>query len=169
MDFKIVTDPMAVNQALFEVTHGLYIATANLGKPNGQCLDALMQVTNNPPQISFCMNKRSYTSEMVSATGIVAINVIDRDDDGKMDIIKRFGFQSGRNVDKFADFPFEPGVLGAPIIPGAKAFYECRVKPELSVDLGTHTLYIASIERAGVREQGEPFTYYEYRKIKMKK
>lgn len=92
------------------------------------------------------------------------LNTIDREDSEAADVVRRFGFQSGRNVDKFADFPYEEGENGAPILPDAKAFYECTVLPEFTVDLVTHTLFVASVDRAGTKEDGEPLTYNEYRK-----
>ncbi len=169
-EFKITTDSGGLNQALFEVTHGLYVLTAVRGgratghSPNGQCLDAAMQITNAPPRIAIGVGKKSLTHEMIVETGKFMLNTIDREDSEAADVVRRFGFQSGRNVDKFADFPYEEGENGAPILPDAKAFYECTVLPEFTVDLVTHTLFVASVDRAGTKEDGEPLTYNEYRK-----
>lgn len=164
MNFEIVNDQANLNQALFQVTHGLYILTAKTGRPNGQCLDALMQVTNAPPRIAVGVGNKSLTHEMIAETGLFVVNVLDRDDPHKVDKIKHFGFQSGRKVDKFANLSYEPSEKGIPILPDAKAFYECEVIKELTVDLKTHSLFIADVKRAGTRSQGEPLTYNEYRK-----
>lgn len=168
MDFKVVDDNAGLNQALFSVTHGLYILTANRGKPNGQCIDSLMQVTNMPPRICMCIGKKSLTCEMIAEVGQFAVNAIDRMSENWMEEVKLFGFQSGRKVDKFASYPYEEGKNGAPILPHAKAFYECTVIPEMSRDLETHMLYVSSVDLAGTREQGEPLTYNEYRAVKFK-
>jgi len=49
MGFSVITDVPGIKQALFQITHGLYILTAaHEGRLNGQCLDALMQVTSEP-------------------------------------------------------------------------------------------------------------------------
>lgn len=163
--FKITTDSGGLNQALFEVTHGLYVLTAvRGGKSNGQCLDAAMQITNAPPRITIGVGKKSLTHEMILETGEFVLNAIDREDPSAADVVRRFGFQSGRDVDKFADFTYEKGENGAPILPDTKAFYECTVLPEFTVDLETHTLFVASVDRAGTKEEGEPLTYNEYRK-----
>jgi len=106
---------------------------------------------------------------MIAESGVFAANVIDREFDGAYDDVKRFGFQGGRKVDKFADRTHEIGELGAPILPESKAFYECRVMGELTQDLGTHSLYVADVVRAGTRDAGEPLTYNEYRKVMKKK
>jgi len=170
MAFSVVNDVADLNQALFQVTHGLYILTAeHEGRLNGQCLDALMQVTSAPPRIAIGINKRSLTHEMIATTGRFVANVLDREDEHCPEVIRHFGFQSGRTVDKFAETPHELSKNGIPILPEAKAFYECRVIPEMTQDLGTHTLFVALVERAGTRDDGEPLTYNEYRKTMRKR
>ena len=164
MTFDVVTKARELNQALFSVTHGLYIVTAaSAGHLNGQCLDALMQVTNAPPRIAIGIGKQSLTHEMIAKTGQFVVNVLDREDKQCPEVIKHFGFQSGRTVDKFVDISYKLGENGAPILPDAKAFYECRVLLEMTLDLETHSLFVAAVERAGIREQGKPLTYNEYR------
>ena len=164
MAFTVATDSGKLNQALFQVTHGLYILTAASGdRLNGQCLDALMQVTNAPPRIAIGVNKGSLTHEMIAETGQFVVNVLDREDQRCPEVIKHFGFQSGRTVDKFEDIAYELGKTGIPILPNAVAFYECRALPEMTLDLETHSLFVAEVERAGTREEGKPLTYNEYR------
>jgi flavin reductase (DIM6/NTAB) family NADH-FMN oxidoreductase RutF len=169
MDFRIAEDIAGINQALFQVTHGLYVLTSAAGgRINGQCLDALMQVTNMPPRVAIGVGKRSLTHEMIAASGLFVANVIDRQDGECFNCVKHFGLQSGRKVEKFESCSYELGTLGAPVLSCAKAFYECRVVPEMTLDLGTHSLFVGAVVRAGSREQGEPLTYNEYRKA-MKK
>lgn len=168
MDFDVVTDAAGLNQSLFQVTHGLYILTSLDGdRLNGQCLDALMQVTNMPPRIAIGVGKRSLTHEMITKSGIFVANVIDREDKTCYDKVKHFGFQSGRKVDKFADskFPYERGELGAPVLIESKAFFECRVDGGLTLDLKTHTLFMADVVCAGTRDAGDRLTYNEYRRV----
>lgn len=165
MDFTIAKEDKDLHQALFNITHGLYIVTATRGgRHNGQCVDALMQVASHPPRIAVSMRKTSLTYEMVCSTGFFTVNVLCRDDASCQEKIKHFGLQSGRQIDKFKDIPFTLGENGTPIIPEALAFFECRVITAKAVDLGTHTLFIAEITRAGYKPAGDPLTYCEYRK-----
>ena len=83
-------------------------------------------------------------------------NLEGREDGGCYDCVRHFGMQSGRKVDKFADRPHERGELGAPILTCAKAFYECRVMPEKTLDLGTHSLFVGQVIRAGTRRGIRP-------------
>ena len=165
MTYRTVAGGAEINQALFQVTHGLYIVTVRSEERiNGQCLDALMQVTNVPPRIAIGMGKRSLTHDMVMASGRFAVSVLDQENPDSASTIRRFGFQSGRDVDKFADFAHEDTPEGIPILPDAVAVYECTVLPEMTIDLGTHTLFVASVDLAGTREGGVPLTYNEYRR-----
>lgn len=165
MDFNIAGDAAGINKSLFQITHGLYILTAMRGeRRNGQALDALMQVTNMPSRVAIGVGLRNFTHDMIRETGLFTINVLDREDPAVYDRVKHFGFQSGKNVDKFASVNFETGANGLPILPEAKAFFECRVIPEKTIDLQTHTIFIGLVERSGVRAAGEPLTYNEYRK-----
>ena len=164
-DFTFVTDNAGLNEALFRVTHGLYIVTARSeDRINGQCLDALMQVTNMPPRMTIGIGMKSLTYEMIAASGRFVVSVLDREDEDGPAVIRRFGFQSGRTVDKFDGFPHELTADGIPYLENAVAVYECTAIPEMTVDLKTHALFVASVDRAGTREGGEPLTYNEYRK-----
>ena len=165
MPFTFVTDNASLNQALFQVTHGLYVLTARSGsRINGQCLDALMQVTNMPPRMVIGIGVKSLTHEMIAESGRFAVSVLDRENESCPDVIRRFGFQSGRDVDKFSGFPHETTEEGIPYLSDAVAIYECTVIPEMTVDLKTHSLFVASVDRAGTREGGDPLTYNEYRR-----
>lgn len=164
MAFSYVTEPGPINVALFQVTHGLYILTSKAGTQiNGQCLDALMQVTNAPPRVVIGVGNKSLTHDMICESGQFSVSVLDRGNAACGDIVRRFGFQSGRDVDKFAGFEHELNEQGIPFLPDAVAVYTCTVIREKTVDLGTHSLFVASVDRAGTRGDGEPLTYNEYR------
>jgi len=165
MTFTYAAEVQAVNQALFQVTHGLYVLSATLAdRKNGQCLDALMQVTNAPPRIAIGVGKRSLTHEMIEQSGRFVVSVLDRTNSACPEIIRRFGFQSGRDADKFDGFAHKLTENGIPYLPDAIAVFECSVLREKTTDLSTHSLFVGSVDRAGTREGGEPLTYNEYRK-----
>ena len=89
-------------KALFKIGYGLYVLTANDGvKDNGCIINTVMQVTSNPCQIAIAVNKLNYTNKMIQNTKKFNISVLS--ENTKFEIFKHFGFQSGRDVDKFAD------------------------------------------------------------------
>ena len=88
---------------MFNISYGLYVLTANLdGKDNGCIINTVTQVTSDPNQISIAVNKLNHTRDMIAASKKFTASIISQNAD--FELFKRFGFQSGKNVDKFAGF-----------------------------------------------------------------
>jgi len=130
--------------ALFKIGYGLYVLTANEnGKDNGCIINTVMQVTSNPCMIAIAVNKQNYTNEMVSRTR--KFNISTLAEGVNFDLFKRFGFQSGREVNKFDGF-FDTkrsnnGVLY--ITQNTNSYMSAYVQQE--IDLGTHTMFIGQL------------------------
>ena len=91
-------------EAMYKLGYGLYVLTAKTadGKDNGCIINTAIQVTTTPNRISICVNKANYTHDIIHETGEFNISIIS--EKASFDLFKHFGFQSGRDVDKFADF-----------------------------------------------------------------
>ena len=88
--------------ALFKIGYGLYVITSNDGKKdNGLIVNTVTQVTNTPNRLAVTINKANYSHHVIKQTGVMNINCLTVDAPFK--VFEVFGFQSGRNVDKFAD------------------------------------------------------------------
>lgn len=86
--------------ALFRIGYGLYVLTTNDGrKDNGCIVNSVMQVTSNPLRVAVCVNKQNYSCGTILETLKMNINCLSVD--ATFDVFKRFGFQSGKTVDKF--------------------------------------------------------------------
>ena len=147
--------------ALFKIGYGLYVLTANDGlKDNGCIINTVMQVTSNPCQIAVAVNKQNYTNEMIRKTRKFNVSVLS--ENTKFDIFKHFGFQSGKNVDKFADFTDTKrspnGLLY--ITKDTNAFMSAYVQQE--IDLSTHTLFISQIVASEILSEVPTVTYDFY-------
>lgn len=148
-------------KALFNISYGLYVLTANLdGKDNGCIINTVTQVTSEPNQISIAVNKSNYTRDMIAASKKFTASIISQAAD--FELFKRFGFQSGRDADKFAGFfDTQRGANGTLIITaGTNAFISAYVTQE--IDLGTHSLFIASITDMDVLSDTPAATYSYY-------
>ena len=150
-------------KALFKVGYGLYVLSAyENGKDNGCIINTVMQVTSDPCMIAIAVNKLNYTNEMISRTRKFNISIIA--EGAGFDLFKRFGFQSGRDKDKFADF-FDTkrspnGVLY--ITQNTNSYMSAYVQQE--IDLGTHTLFIAQLVGAECLSDIPTVTYDFYQK-----
>lgn len=157
-------DPKAMQAALFKISYGLYIVTSVKGeKINGQCANTVFQVTSEPMRVAIGINKSNLTHEFIQESGLVGITVLGEDGH---DLVRRFGYSTGREKDKFADLEYIRGGSGVPVITGGVAFLEAKINREKSVDVGTHTLFIADIMDGGIIEDREPMTYAYFRKTK---
>ena len=149
------------NKVLFNIGYGLYVLTANEGeKDNGCIINTVMQVTSDPLQIAIAVNKKNYTNEMIQRTKKFNVSILD--ESSKFEIFKHFGFQSGRDVDKFASFydtkRSPNGVLY--ITQNTNSYMSAYVKQE--IDLGTHTLFIAQLVAAEILSEEPTVTYTYY-------
>ena len=148
------------NKAMFKIGYGLYILTAKDGeKDNGCVINTAIQVTSTPNRISVTVNKQNYTHDMIMKTGVFHVSILS--EKATFDVFKHFGFQSGRDVDKFADYKdatrSENGLYY--VTGDTNAYISGKVINTL--DLGTHTMFIADVTDAEVLAD-VPTTSYDY-------
>jgi len=147
-------------KALFNIGYGLYVVTSNDGtKDNGLIVNTVTQVTNTPNRVAVTINKQNYSHHVIKQTGIMNLNCLSTE--ATFEIFERFGFHSGRNTDKFANFQTFRSANGLIYLPRCvNAFMSLKV--EQYVDLGTHGMFICSITEARVLSHVETMTYSYY-------
>ncbi len=151
-------------KAMYKLSYGLFVCTAVRGdKKNGCITNTAIQVASDPNRISIAINKANYTHDMIKDTGLCNISVLSTE--ASFDIFKHFGFQSGRDVDKFApDFPADSYAIAENGIPyiktGTNAYFSLKVEKE--VDLGSHTLFICEPTEMVVLSDASSCTYEYY-------
>ncbi len=153
--------------ALFNIGYGLYVITSNDGKKdNGLIVNTVTQVTNTPNRLAVTINKENYSHHVIKQTGKMNINCLTVD--APFSVFETFGFQSGRNVDKFKDCSPLRSDNGLVFLPRyINSFMSLAV--EQYVDLGTHGMFICSIEEARVISDRESMTYtYYHQNVKPK-
>ena len=87
---------------LTKISYGLYVVTVSGDYDNACISNTLSQVADSPVLLSLALNKKNYTTEILEKTGCFTASVLS--EAAPFDLFKRFGFQSGRTVDKFAGF-----------------------------------------------------------------
>lgn len=152
-------------KAMYKLSYGLFVCTAVRGdKMNGCITNTAIQVASDPNRISIAINKANYTHDMVKETGLCNVSVISQK--ASFDLFKHFGFQSGRDVDKFApglikDIAYKLADNGIPYITnGTNAYFSLKVDQE--VDLGSHTLFICEPTSMEVLSDIPSCTYEYY-------
>lgn len=146
--------------ALFKIGYGLYVVTSSDGKrDNGLIVNTVTQVTNTPNRIAVTINKQNYSHHVIQQTGMMNVNCLSIE--APFSMFERFGFHSGRNVNKFENMPIVRSDNGLVILSsGINAMLSLKV--EKYVDLETHGMFICSITEARVMNQVETMTYTYY-------
>ncbi|MCI1327658.1 MAG: flavin reductase [Lachnospiraceae bacterium] len=150
-----------------KLSYGLFVLTAkDDAKDNGCIINTVTQVANKPNRISISVNKANYTHDMILKTGEFNVSILS--EDAKFGVFQHFGFQSGRNVDKMADITFSRAANGIAYI-GDMCNAYISGKVIQSIDVGSHTLFIADVTDGEILSETPSATYaYYFSNIKPK-
>lgn len=148
--------------ALFNIGYGLYVVTCNDGKKdNGLIVNTVTQVTSTPNRIAVTINKDNYSHHIIKQTGVMNINCLS--EDAPFSVFEKYGFQSGRNVNKFEGEEVLRSDNGLVFLSKhINSFMSLKV--EQYVDLGTHGMFICAVTESRVISSAETMTYTYYQK-----
>jgi len=135
--------PVTLDHASRLVNHGptVLIATEHRGRRNVMAAAWSMPVEFTPPRIAVVVDKKTFTRELLQASGHFAIGLPCA---ALADLTYAVGSESGREVDKFARHGLRavPGpVLGLPLIEGCVAWLELRRIPEPHTEAAYDTVF----------------------------
>lgn len=159
---------MIDNNAMFKLSYGLYVLTAKCeGKDNGCVVNTVIQITDTPKRILVAVNKANHTCKMIKEINEFTVSCLTQKT--SFDMIKRFGFASGKTTNKFENFSgWERGTNSiAHITENTNAFMNAKViKTE---DVGTHIVFFAEVTEAKVLSDEKSLTYdYYFENVKPK-
>ena len=146
---------------MHKLSYGLFVLTAREGeKDNGCIINTTTQVASEPNRIAIAVNKSNYTHDMILRTGEFTVSILS--EQASFDLFKHFGFQSGRDVNKFADFTdCKRGANGILYVTaGTNGYLSGKVIS--TSDLGAHTLFIADVTDGEVLSKAPSATYAYY-------
>jgi flavin reductase (DIM6/NTAB) family NADH-FMN oxidoreductase RutF len=149
--------------ALFKIGYGLYVLTAmDQDKHNGCIINTLQQLTSDPLRISITVNKANFTHDMILRSGEFNVSILS--EQATFDLFKHFGFQSGRTAEKIAGqwdlMGWADNGLSYVKTAAANAYLSAKVFQ--TVDLGTHTMFIADLTDAKSLSDTPSATYSYY-------
>ncbi len=154
--------------AMFKIGYGLFVITTKENNfDNGCIINTVTQVTSQPNRIAVTVSRQNKTHDMIFSTGKFNISVLT--ESVPFDLIKHFGFQSGKEVNKFENSEkYTRTANGLLTLKEHTNAYICA-NVFHSVDLGTHTLFIADVTDADVLSDETSVTYdYYHKNIKPK-
>ena len=144
-------------KALYNLSYGVFVLTTKSGDVvNGCITNTCMQVANSPTRVAIAVINTNYTCDLIKESGVFALSILD--ETCMFPTISHFGFQSGRDVNKFENLQAPTDVNGIPYIGWQTcAVISCKVVSK--EDLGSHTLFIAEVVDAKLLNQKAPLTY----------
>ena len=142
-----------------DIVSGMFIASTN----DSACIvDTVLQVSSDKePLISVCINKNNYTNEMIKKNQKFAISILGQDINGE--IIKTFGFNTSRDINKFQDYDYLE-IDGVKVLKDSLGYLFCQVVD--IVDTNTHNIFIGKVIDSKRFKNYEPMTYQYYQEHK---
>ena len=148
-------------KTMYKLTYGLFVLTSQAeGKDSGCIINTAGQVTSEPNRISITVNKANFTHDLVKKSGSFNVSILS--EEASFDTFRHLGFQSGREVDKFAGYEdCKRSANGLYYITAGTNGY-ISAKVEQAIDLGSHTMFIASVEDMEVLSGTASASYADY-------
>jgi 3-hydroxy-9,10-secoandrosta-1,3,5(10)-triene-9,17-dione monooxygenase reductase component len=153
-------DPASFRRALGQFATGVTVVTTRdaIGHPLGLTVSSFCSVSLHPPLVLVCIDHRSEANAGMRESGAFVVNVLAEDQE---EVSRRFAAPGRAKVDGFR---FDEGKQGIPLVPGALAHVECRVRS--FHDEGDHTVWVGEV-RSLSAHPGRPLLHHAgaYRRL----
>ncbi|MGE5126055.1 MAG: flavin reductase family protein [Betaproteobacteria bacterium] len=153
-------DAASFRRALGQFASGVTVVTTRdrTGRTLGLTVSAFCSVSLHPPLVLVCIDHRADTNLGMRESGRFAVSVLREDQE---DVSRRFASPAH---DKLEGFRFAEGRQGLPLVPGALAHIQCRVRS--FHDEGDHTLWVGEVLSLAARP-GRPLLHHAgaYRRL----
>lgn len=152
--------PLEDPKALHNIGYGLYVVTTREnGKDSGLIVNTVAQVSSNPTVLAVGINRANHSCGVIMRTGKMNVNMLT--EAAPFDLIKRFGFQSGKDTDKMQDLIYGRSENNLPVLrETVNGFFSLKVQSAL--ELPSHTLFLCTVEESASfnREKSMTYAYY---------
>ncbi len=133
-----------LKEIMANVNYSLVIVTTSLGDIiNGQAVAWFTQASMNPTMVAIGLATNTYTNSLITKSNIFSVNFVSKN---RSDLVEHFGYESGRDIDKFSNIEYETLDSGNPLLKEAAAFLDCTVVRE--INLGDHDFFIGEVIEA---------------------
>jgi ferric-chelate reductase [NAD(P)H] len=130
-------------ESLFKSSYAMCILSSKKdARLNGCIVNTVFQIVPEPPMVAISLDRECLTHEYVTDSKVIAVSILS--EQAPLPFIGRFGFRSGRNIDKFDNVRYRIGQTGAPIVlDNTVGLLEAEVTK--AIEVVTHTLFVAKI------------------------
>ena len=150
-------DEQAKKNALRMIPYGLFVLGVGEGQQaTASTVNWVTQASFQPPIVVIGVKGGTETLDLIRSTGKFAVSVLGT---GQKDLAFAFFKHVEPENGQIGGFNYENGTTGAPILVDAPAWWECELREVL--DVGDHSVVVAEVIEAGVREQKDTLTLKE--------
>lgn len=143
------------------LSYGVYVVTTLDGsRPTGCVANSIMQITSSPATIAVSMNHDNYTNDCMKRTGVFAVSILSEKSDPSL--IGQFGFQSGRDTDKFDGVSYEEQEH-LPVLTDCCGYIVCKIIDQM--ETSTHTVFLGEVIEGDIKGTDPAMTYAYYHKV----
>lgn len=135
------------------------VTTAHDNQWKGVTVSSFSSVSFDPPLVAICLNRKLYTHQLVSTSGVYAVTLLN---DRQIELAKRFAGWIPDVQDRFEGLDCFTAETGSPIISGSLGWLDCKVVHQYAG--GDHTIFVGEVLAAEVNsEQSYSPLLYHYR------
>lgn len=151
-----------MNTKIFRnMSYGMYVVgTMDGERPTGCIANSIMQITSSPATIAASINHDNYTNGCIEKSGVFSFSILA--ENSPSDLIGTFGFQSGKDADKFSGVDYEM-ISGVPVVKNTCGYVVCKVIDKM--ETATHTVFLGEVIAAEVYDSLPEMTYSYYHKV----
>lgn len=149
------------DKAIRKIVNGVsIIGTKSKGKINALTAAWVSRVSFDPPLIMVSIGEKRYTLDIIKDSKIFSVNILGK---SQVNLAKHFGFQSGRDINKFKNIDYETGKTGSPLLKDCIAWMDCKLISEHKA--GDHTVLIGEVidEKAIPDEEALIYDHDDYK------
>jgi flavin reductase (DIM6/NTAB) family NADH-FMN oxidoreductase RutF len=134
----------------------LWLVTSSDGTHRGGLIATFVvraSIVAGLPRMLIGVAKQHRTWKLIEDSGRFALHLLYSD---QMDLVWRFGLDSGADQDKFAHLAARRTPGSSPLVPDALAWLDCRVEEKM--ESGDRTIYLAAVESGAANGRAQPLT-----------
>ena len=147
-------EPRTFRAALGRFATGVALVTAApAGRPEALVVNSLASVSLDPPLVSFCPSRTSWTWTRMRGARRFAVNVLARHHE---DYVRR---AVPPGADRFAGLDWRLGAGGTPVLPDALAVLVCALVAEHPA--GDHWIVVGRVEAVRLRGPADPLVFFD--------
>ncbi|HEV2235260.1 MAG TPA: flavin reductase family protein [Ktedonobacterales bacterium] len=150
-----ILDTTEFRRVLGRFTTGVTVVTTCQGNRRaGITVNAFTSVSLEPPLVLVCVERRSYAHDLITASGIFAVNLLSAE---QADVSRCFAGRSEQKFARFCGVTTHDEVTGAPVFDQCAGFVDCRL--EAVYPGGDHSIFLGRVVALG-GDDVPPLLYY---------